>query len=211
MGSPEQGGQWGGTKQGLCLGLTGFPTDRGESTGSGALDCKHAQASPCPQEGAEEGLEPKWASRTWCSCVMCHVTNRLRSWPLRSRWSSPGFAGLSNVTQNPCHKPSGFFADFYFWAAGFFFPDFVAGFFLLIFVGKSAQKNPPGKSPTKSSKFIQQNPPTHFCRGAGPREKLKGKIVSEIFTLFHYFSRFFHNFSPRTFPFKTKGFSSRRT
>ena len=35
-------------------------------------------------------------------------------------------------------------------------------------------------------------------------QQLKGKIVSEFFTLFH-------NFSPRTFPFKTKGFSSRRT
>ena len=34
-----------------------------------------------------------------------------------------------------------------------FFADFLAGFFLLIFVGKSAQKNPPGKSPGKSSKF----------------------------------------------------------
>ena len=34
-----------------------------------------------------------------------------------------------------------------------FFADFVAGFFLLIFVGKSAQKNPPGKSPAKSSKI----------------------------------------------------------
>ena len=31
-----------------------------------------------------------------------------------------------------------------------FFADFVAGFLLLIFVGKSAQKNPPGKSPAKS-------------------------------------------------------------
>ena len=33
-----------------------------------------------------------------------------------------------------------------------FFADFVAGFFL-IFVGKSAQKNSPGKSPAKSSKI----------------------------------------------------------
>ena len=33
-----------------------------------------------------------------------------------------------------------------------FFADFLAGFFL-IFVGKSAQKNPPGKSPGKSSKI----------------------------------------------------------
>ena len=34
-----------------------------------------------------------------------------------------------------------------------FFADFLAGFFLLIFVGKSGQKNPPGKSPGKSSKI----------------------------------------------------------
>ena len=34
-----------------------------------------------------------------------------------------------------------------------FFADFLARFFLLIFAGKSAQKNPPGKSPRKSSKI----------------------------------------------------------
>ena len=34
-----------------------------------------------------------------------------------------------------------------------FFADFLAGFFPLIFVGKRAQKNPPGKSPAKSSKI----------------------------------------------------------
>ena len=64
-----------------------------------------------------------------------------------------------------------FFADFYFWAAGFF-ADFVAGFLLLIFVGKSAQKNPPGKSPAKSSNISTTKIPdsvTHFCRGAGPK------------------------------------------
>ena len=32
-----------------------------------------------------------------------------------------------------------------------FFADFLAGFFLLIFAGKSAQKNSLGKSPGKSS------------------------------------------------------------
>ena len=46
-----------------------------------------------------------------------------------------------------------------------FFADFVAGFFLLIFVGKSAQKNPPGKPLTKSSKIYTTKSPTHFCRG----------------------------------------------
>ena len=48
-----------------------------------------------------------------------------------------------------------------------FIADFVAGFFLLILVGKSAQKNTPGKSPAKSSKCFQKSP-TRFCRGAGP-------------------------------------------
>ena len=35
-------------------------------------------------------------------------------------------------------------------------------------------------------------------------QQLKGKIDSELFTLFH-------TFSPRTFPFKMRGFSSMRT
>ena len=49
-----------------------------------------------------------------------------------------------------------------------FFADFLAGFFLLIFVGKSAQKNPPGKSPQKILQYLyNENPPTHFCRMAG--------------------------------------------
>ena len=48
---------------------------------------------------------------------------------------------------------NGFFADSYFWAAGFFSRTFSPDFFLLIFVGKSAQKNPPGKSPAKSSRI----------------------------------------------------------
>ena len=43
------------------------------------------------------------------------------------------------------------FSGFLFLSRRIFFADFLAGFFLLIFVGKSAQKNPPGKSPAKSS------------------------------------------------------------
>ena len=47
-----------------------------------------------------------------------------------------------------------------------FFADFVAGFFLLIFVGKSAQKNPPGKIPAKSSKiYTTKIPDTFLQRG----------------------------------------------
>ena len=45
------------------------------------------------------------------------------------------------------------FRGFLFFGPPDFFTDFLAGFFLLIFVGKSAQKNPPGKSPQKSSKI----------------------------------------------------------
>ena len=45
-----------------------------------------------------------------------------------------------------------------------FFADFVAGFYLLIFVGKSAQKNPPGKSPAKSSKIYTTKIPDTFLQ-----------------------------------------------
>ena len=58
---------------------------------------------------------------------------------------------------------NGVFADFYFWATGFF-ADFLAGFFLLIFVGKGAQKNPPGKSPAKSSKIYTAKIPDTFLQ-----------------------------------------------
>ena len=48
--------------------------------------------------------------------------------------------------------------------------DFLAGFFLLIFVGKSAQKNPPGKSPAKSSKnYTAKIPDTVLQRGRAKR------------------------------------------
>ena len=61
---------------------------------------------------------------------------------------------------------NGFFADFYFWAAGIFSrilsPDFSHRFW------KSAQKNPPGKSPAKSS----NKSPTRFCRGGGGGGKI---------------------------------------
>ena len=58
-----------------------------------------------------------------------------------------------------------------------FFADFVAGFFLLIFVGKSAQKNPPGKSPAKSSKICTTKiPDTFLQRGRAKRLKCSSGI-----------------------------------
>ena len=66
---------------------------------------------------------------------------------------------------------NGFFADFYFWAAGF-----VRGFCRRIFSphfcgGKSAQKNPPGKSPAKSSRIYTTKIPDTFLLCRGPDQK----------------------------------------
>ena len=68
-------------------------------------------------------------------------------------------------------RQNGFFADFYFWAAGFF-RGFSRRIFLLIFVGKSAQKNPPGKSPANPPKFTQQKSSNTFLQIG------KGKILA---------------------------------
>ena len=42
-------------------------------------------------------------------------------------------------------------------------------------------------------------------------QELKGKLVSYFSHFFRTFSKHFQNLSPRTFPFKTKGFSTMRT
>ena len=57
-----------------------------------------------------------------------------------------------------------------------FFADFLAGFVLLIFVGKSAQKNPPGKSPGKSSKFYTTKILQHISAD-WPGQMLHQKIL----------------------------------
>ena len=59
-----------------------------------------------------------------------------------------------------------------------FFADFLAGFFLLIIVGKSAQKNPPGKSPRKSSKIYTTKILRHISAewpGQKMRTRKRGK------------------------------------
>ena len=81
-----------------------------------------------------------------------------------------------------------FSRSFNYWAAGssrrIFSPHFC---------GKSAQKNPPGKSPANPPKFIQLKSPTHFCRGAGPRSarlghcalrKLRPSKILDVFEVF---------------------------
>ena len=105
MGSPEQGGQWAGQTKSKTRAHR-VPTERGEGTGGGALDCKHEQGSPCILELHEEGLEPKWhhgrdAAVSW---VMSHV---LRTWSLRS-WirNTPSTAGNSMTgSERPSPEP----------------------------------------------------------------------------------------------------------
>ena len=52
---------------------------------------------------------------------------------------------------------------------------------------------------------------TGLYQGKTKGQQLKRQNRFIIFHSFSHFFRLFHNFSPRTFPFKTKGFSSRRT
>ena len=59
---------------------------------------------------------------------------------------------LRNIVLGPAFGRTDFSRIFIFEPPDFF-ADFLVGFFLLIFVGKSAQKNPPGKSQGKSSKI----------------------------------------------------------
>ena len=58
---------------------------------------------------------------------------------------------------------NGVFAYFCFWPVGFC-RGFSRRIFLLIFMGKSAQKNPPGKSLAKSSKFYTTTIPDAFLQ-----------------------------------------------
>ena len=78
-------------------------------------------------------------------------------------------------------RQNGFFADFYFWAARFFSRILSPDFFSSFLWEKSAQKNPPGKSPAKSSKiYTTKIPDTFLQRGPGQQEersKMRRKSV----------------------------------
>ena len=73
------------------------------------------------------------------------------------------------------------FSQIFFWGVAGFFADFLAGFFLLIFVSKV---------PEKSSRKVLQNlydriPATHVCRGPGQELRIQYtyayvKILSTI-------------------------------
>ena len=66
------------------------------------------------------------------------------------------------------------------------FADFLAGFFLLIFVGKSAQKNPPGKSPAKSSKIYTTKIPDTFLQRVRPNNLSPIPVMRPVLVLLHF-------------------------
>ena len=122
--------------------------------------CGGKRQTASPQGGVVRGelLTPS-LTLTSLTLVLCHLGSSLPGASSRKRAFS-----LSSFSKNR------FFADFYFWAAGFFC-GFSRRIFLPHLVGKSAQKNPPGNPRQNPPKFMQQKCPTHFCRGAGPKKR----------------------------------------
>ena len=75
---------------------------------------------------------------------------------------------------------NGFFADFYFWAAGFF-RGFCRRIFSPHFCGKKCPEKSSRKIPGKILQILyNKNPPTHFCRLAGA----KYVLISCLFSSF---------------------------
>ena len=74
-----------------------------------------------------------------------------------------------------------FFADFYFWAAGFF-RGFCRQIFSPHFCGKKWPEKLSRKIPAKIlQNLYNKNPPTHFCRGAGPKFRLSfGRLLKTV-------------------------------
>ena len=70
-----------------------------------------------------------------------------------------------------------------------FFADFLAGFFLLIFVVKSAQKNPPGKSPAKSSKIYTTKILQHISADCPGQLFLKAHLWPSTALVLQYVSQ----------------------
>ena len=77
-------------------------------------------------------------------------------------------------------RQNGFFADFFFFGRQIFSRIFSPDFFSSFFVGKSAQKNPPGKSPEKSSKFYTTKILQHISAD-WPEQKLRNFFWNDPF------------------------------
>ena len=78
--------------------------------------------------------------------------------------------GLDSEIFRAGFRQNGFFADFYFWAAGFF-RGFCRWIFSPHFCGKKCPEKSSRKIPGKILQNLNnKNPPTHFCRL--PRAKI---------------------------------------
>ena len=89
-----------------------------------------------------------------------------------------GLGGRKNprVIVRAGFRQNGFFADFYFWAAGLFRGCFSPDFFSSFLWEKVPRKNPPGKSPGKSSKFYTTKILQHISAD-WPGQLLSERIV----------------------------------
>ena len=108
-----------------------------------------------PDHLQSPGMPPPGISTKKCQ------TNTLRAEILEPRQNLGSVFGRTDFSRVFIFGPPDFFADL------------VAGFFLLIFVGKSAQKNPPGKSPAKSSKIYTTKIPDIFLQRGRANKKFK--------------------------------------
>ena len=115
-----------------------------------------------------------WPTRSQCACLRWPDSQIRRTEP-------PFFANyVSGHTLGPVHGRTDFSRIFIFGPPDFV-ADFLAGFFLLIFVGKGAQKNPPTKSPGKSSKiWTTIIPDTFLQRGRANTLHIANRRVEAI-------------------------------
>ena len=87
--------------------------------------------------------------------------------------------GLSCRKIRAGFRQSEFFADFYFWAAGFFRGFSRLDFFSSFLWEKVPRKHPPGKSPAKSSKiFTTKIPDTCLQRGRAKTCSALSKVAT---------------------------------
>ena len=80
------------------------------------------------------------------------------------RGHGSGYVWCGHVWRTPRFLAERIFRGLSFLSRRIFFADSVAGFFLLIFVGKSSQKNPQGKSPAKSSRIYTTKTPDNLLQ-----------------------------------------------
>ena len=107
----------------------------------------------CTSSGSDEDLAPR---------AVADMQQRVH-WNIK--FSTPVFgADVEGRFVRAGFRQNGFFADFYFWAAGFF-RGFSRRIFSPHFCGKKCPEKSSRKIPGKIlQNLYNKNPPTHFCR-----------------------------------------------